>query len=207
MKLPLAIFLATIALPAFAEPGYFRVTGVASDDTLNVRAAPSASSADIGDLPPDAGAIEVLRTDPSGKWGQIIWQESMGWIATRFLAEDDIALVNGTNLPVGLICSGTEPFWSLRLSSDYANYSDLNGAAYAMGLQGARVALGRADFPVQIGHAGTGANSNALIGPAQCSDGMSDRTYPWRIDLLLSADGAGSYQVGCCHLPLDVGFH
>ena len=200
----LALILPTAAS---AQPAYYRVTGVAADDTLNVRAEPRAGSADIGDLPPNATGIEVAGTDPSGKWGQIVWQEGNGWVAMRFLAPDVVQQVAGTALPAGLMCAGTEPFWSIQISAGSANFSDLSGAVYPMALQGARVAEGRADFPVQTGFTGADAAGNALIAPAACSDGMSDRTYPWRIDLLLSAGGGGRYLVGCCSLPLEVGSH
>ena len=192
---------------AIAEPGYFRVTGVAADDTLNVRSAPSARGADIGDLPPNAAAIEIAETDQSGKWGRIVWEEGNGWIAMQFLTPDNVPRITGTTLPAGLMCSGTEPFWSMRLSKDFANYSNLDGTSYAMSIQGARVAEGRPNFPVQIGHAGSGASSNVLIEPASCSDDMSDRSYPWRVDLLLSAESGGRFQTGCCLLPLEVGSH
>ncbi|MCG6904209.1 MAG: hypothetical protein LJE68_16170 [Rhodobacter sp.] len=198
---------AALPVSAFADPGYYRVTGVASDDTLNVRSDPSAGSADLGDLPHDATGIEVSETDASGKWGRIIWEEGNGWIAMRFLAPDAVAQVGGTALPAGLLCSGTEPFWSMQMSNASATYSDTSGAVLAMTLQGARVAEGRQNFPVQTGFAGTDGSANALIAPALCSDGMSDRDYPWRVDLLISAGGTGRYLVGCCNLPLEVGSH
>lgn len=204
----LFLFLA-LALPAasFGQPAYYRVTGVAADDTLNVRAGPHASSADIGDLPPYAAGIEVMGTDASGKWGQIAWQEGNGWVAMRFLVPDTVQKVAGTALPAGLMCAGTEPFWSMQVSEGSATFSDIGGTVFSMTLQGARVAEGRADFPVQTGFSGPDAAANALVSSSACGDGMSDRTYPWRIDLLLSAGSGGRYLVGCCSLPLEVGSH
>ena len=61
--LRLALFASLLAGTALAEPGYFRVTDVASDDTLNVRALPDAHSEDIGDLAHDQTAVEVIDTD------------------------------------------------------------------------------------------------------------------------------------------------
>lgn len=199
-----AIFLPAAA---FAQPSYFRVFGVDTNDTLNVRAKPDARSADIGDLPPDARGIEVIATDPHGAWAKIIWRESEGWIATRFLKPDLVPRVAGTALPAGLMCVGTEPFWSMRFSQDRATYSDSEGGIYPMALQKVRVAEGRADFPVQTGFAGTDAAGDALVAPTACSDGMSERTYPWRIDLLLTTSGRQRYQVGCCTLPLASGLN
>ncbi|MCP3972302.1 MAG: hypothetical protein GY717_18660 [Rhodobacteraceae bacterium] len=208
MKHLVAAFLCLI-LPALAqaEPKTYRVVGVAAGDTLNVREAPAASSADIGDLPPGTGGVEIIGTDPSGKWGLIVWQESNGWVSMRFLAPDPVQRVAGTALSAGLLCGGTEPFWSLRLASGSAAYSNLDGLHFAMSLQGARVADGRDILPVQVGFAGSGASANAIISALNCGDGMSDRVYPWQIHLLLTGGGISRYQVGCCHLPLEIGFH
>ena len=79
----------------------WRVTDSVQKGGLNVRAAPDAGSADIGDLPHDATGVEVHGTDASGQWGQIIWQEGMGWISMRFLAPFQPATVTGTALPAG----------------------------------------------------------------------------------------------------------
>ena len=62
MKFAAAFALICLAAPALSDspPTYWRVTDVAADDTLNVRAGPSATSPDIGDLPPDAGNLILL---------------------------------------------------------------------------------------------------------------------------------------------------
>jgi uncharacterized membrane protein len=125
----------------------------------------------------------------------------------RFLAPDPQPQVGASGLPVGLTCAGTEPFWSLKLAQGSAVYSDLSGAAFALGLQGSRVAEGRPGFPVQLGLAGAEANATALVRPLACSDGMSDRSYPWSVDLILNTASGGRYVTGCCQLPLDAGFH
>lgn len=205
---PIALFLA-LCLPAVAaaQPGYFRVTGVASDDTLNVRAGPSASSADIGDLPHDATGIEVAGTDASGDWGSILWEEGNGWIAMRFLAPDPVPTIAGTALPSGLLCTGTEPFWSLRMTAGSASFSDVAGANFTMSLTGAKVAEGRASFPVQLSHGGAASASVAIVQPATCSDGMSDRSYPYAVAYLINSAAGQRFIAGCCHLPLEVGSH
>lgn len=195
------------ALPAFAAPGYFRVTGVAADDTLNVRAAPDASSADIGDLPHDARGVEVAGTDASGKWGRITWQEGDGWIAMRFLTDDPQPGIADTALPQGLLCAGTEPFWSMRYSAGGGVYSDASGNAHSLGLNAAHTPQARGPFPVVMSHRGASAASMAFVEPMDCSDGMSDRTYPWRVLLLLSDAGGQRLLDGCCQLPLEIGSH
>lgn len=207
MRVPFFVLSLFFATAAAAEPGYYRIVDVAADDTLNVRAAPSASAADIGDLPHNTTRIEVSATDETGKWGQIVWEEGNGWIAMRFLAPEALPKVGGTQLPAGLVCAGTEPFWSVSISEGSATYSDASGAVLALSLAGARVAEGRPRFPVQMGFSGAAAGATTLVRPSLCSDGMSDRSYPWEVDLILTTGDGGRYLHGCCQLPLDFGFH
>lgn len=202
-----SLLSAFIAQFAFAEPGVYKVVGVASDDTLNVRAEPNASSADIGDLAYNAQGVEISGTDTSGNWGSIIWEEGNAWVSMRFLAPDTHPVVAGTRLPTGLTCSGTEPFWTMKLSDSSAIYSSASGLNLALSLQGSRIAMGQSDYPLQLGFGSADAVATLLTRPQSCSDGMSDRVYPWSVDLLLNTSGGGAYLLGCCQLPLDAGSH
>ena len=178
MRLLLAFSAITFAFAAQADPSYHRVTGVAADDALNVRAEPSGSSEDIGDLPYDAKGIEVVRTDDSGDWGRIIWAEANGWIAMRYLEIDPQPLIGTTKLPQGLLCAGTEPFWSLRLPGGGATYAGMAEDALVLTMTGALTPQARGPFPVVLSHGGPTAATMSFIEPMQCSDGMSDRKYP-----------------------------
>ena len=62
------------------------MTGVAANDLLNIRAAPSANAEIIGTLSPRARHIEVVGYDDTGRWAQINTGEISGWAALRFLA-------------------------------------------------------------------------------------------------------------------------
>lgn len=194
-----------LAGPALADPGYFRVTGVAPDDTLNVRAAPSGSSSDIGDLPHDASGVEVIAEQDG--WGRIIWQEGNGWVSMRFMEPDPVATIAGTSLPVGLLCSGTEPFWSLRLSAGHASYSDISGMTLSLALHDARVADGRIGFPLALRFSAEGAGAMSIIRAQSCSDGMSDRSYGYALTQALRAGDQERFLAGCCTLPLEIGAH
>ncbi len=196
----LAPLLALLPSLAAAEPEYYRVTGVAYNDTLNVRAAPDGESADIGDLTYDARAIEVIETDPSGRWARIVYFEGNGWIAMRFLEIDPVPRIGRSDLPAGLQCGGTEPFWDVGFTADEAIFTRMLEPDLRAALQDGGAAIGRAGFPALLTHFGPEGYSYSLIRPQICSDGMSDRDYPWAIDYIL-ADG--TYLEGCCSLPLD----
>jgi uncharacterized membrane protein len=42
----------------------------------------------------------------------------------------------------------------------------------------------------------------ALLRPLACSDGMSDRSYPWTLDFLTQREGAPLLLTGCCRVPI-----
>jgi uncharacterized protein YraI len=110
-RLTLGIAVALLAVPPAARaeadgPDYFRVTGVAADDVLNIRAAPSPRARILGAIPPDGNGIrnrgcrgglsfaEWERASPAAReaadrrrWCRVTWRGMTGWVAGRFLAE------------------------------------------------------------------------------------------------------------------------
>lgn len=204
IRIPL--IAALLALPAVlqAEPSYHRVIGVAANDVLNVRAEPSASSADIGDLAHDARRIEAFEFEPTGNWARIALNERDGWVSTRFLTRDEVPTLGDTTLPQGLICGGTEPFWALGLYGEDARYSHPVDGDTDFAFDSIVTAEGRLGSPALVTLA-TEDNRviEATISGAACSDGMSDRSYGWTITMQLIAPGQRRFLSGCCHLPRD----
>ncbi|QDY71465.1 SH3 domain-containing protein [Qingshengfaniella alkalisoli] len=94
-------------------PALFDITDVASDDELNIRAAPNSRADIIGSLPPDRTDVEVLRLSKDRKWARVGLPEQSGWVAVRYLAPQPVQPDN--MIPVRLRCNGTEPFWSLHI--------------------------------------------------------------------------------------------
>lgn len=106
-------FLACVALlfcgPALANadgPDYFAVTGVETDDVLNLRSKPSASGALIGTIPPDATSVanlgcvggltyaewaEANESERAAaiktRWCRVGYDRTIGWAAGWFLTE------------------------------------------------------------------------------------------------------------------------
>lgn len=204
MRFPALLTCLAVPVGAAADPTYHRVIGVAANDVLNIRSAPDANSMDIGDLAHDARGIEVLGVDPSGQWARIALAERDGWVATRFLATDSVGMIGATGIPSGLVCGGTEPFWSLALGPDGAAYAHPEDGESALSLGTVRVAEGRLGSPALFGLAGAGEQTiDATVHAADCNDGMSDRSYGWAITLRLMAPGQDRFLAGCCHLPRD----
>ena len=177
---------------AFTLPELHDVSGVASDDVLNVRASASASSEKISELAHDATNVEVVDRSPDGKWGLVNVGETSGWVSLRFLALHP----ENPNVPIGrkLSCSGTEPFWSLEIEQGaQARFDGLGLQPDSMTADVLQQARGRIDrFSLTVGLSGM-----AMVRAQQCSDGMSDRAYGLDVDYL-HQDGV--LYSGCCSL-------
>lgn len=175
-------FFASIAqAKAIIPPLLMEITNVPVNDTLNLRAGPSGSSADIGDLN-NGDRVEIL--DIQGNWGMIGRGEGNAWISLRY-ARQVARPVLGSGLPVGLVCTGTEPFWSLGLMQ--LGTLQFNGASQPIlqsGVSRNSTVTYFFSTPEVVG----------ILRGQQCSDGMSDRTYGWQVDIVT---GQGLYS-GCC---------
>jgi hypothetical protein len=197
MRSILTLLALLAAAPAAATqdgwPALHDVTGVASDDVLNIRAEPSAQAPIVGTLAPDATEVEVIRPTEDLTWGLVNTAEGSGWASLTFLARRP-GQWDGA-FPMLARCFGTEPFWSLTLDGDVAFYAEPEREA-----QG--VVAARLGSPARRDRHGLrvampdGRWIDGVISTEACSDGMSDRSYGLAFDAL-GADGVLS---GCCSL-------
>lgn len=210
MRLVAIITAMALALPIMAyaaEPGFYRVTGVAAGDVLNIRPEPGGGGDPLGEFAPGAAPIEVLEVQSAGgsEWGRVLASDANGWVAMKFLEPFEVARIEGTAIPDGLVCMGTEPFWNAKVSAgEGLRFADMDQNETVMPVTKAMNAIGRMHrFAVLASDGKTRAT--AILGTNEsCSDGMSDRDFGWRMDLLLERDGDGEYPQlyeGCCRLP------
>lgn len=133
--------------------------------------------------------------------------DANGWVAMRFLVPETPPGFAGTEVPQGLTCLGTEPFWDLELvAGGRLRFSAVDTEDVSLPLVAATAAVARIHRFALI--AGDGKRrATAVLGRYEtCSDGMSDRDFGWRIDLVLEGvhgDGAVSAYEGCCMVPVD----
>ncbi len=178
-------------------PALYDVTGVAADDVLNIREAPSASTAIIGELAPDQTGVEVVEISGDGKWGLVNSHEQSCWTSLRFLTP-----VAGGAMPdwPHLTCFGTEPFWDVAIAQgariEMRSLQRDEQLTYATGTLNPVFS-----WPyVFTGQDGPG-NITVIAVPAQCNDGMSDREYGMRGIVVYGS--AGEYVLnGCCSLDM-----
>lgn len=196
----LLILILLCAGPVNAEtyPGSFFVTGVANDDTLNIRSAPDASSDIIGTYGPYTLNIEVLRTSPDGKWGLVGLGERNGWTAMRFLEQSDHQDPN--TFPRPLSCFGTEPFWSLNVTVRGDEYQEMGDTRRDIEMIAERTATNGA---MAVFEEGPTLNRTLIVKTGYCSDGMSDREFGWQATLFNDAPDGSTVQTGCCTLDTN----
>ncbi|WP_116086232.1 COG3650 family protein [Tropicimonas sp. IMCC34011] len=192
MRAAAALFMLLVASAASAQgdlPALYDVSGVASDDVLNVRAGPEASAPLVATLAPDETGVEIVRR--SGGWGLVSLPETRGWASLDYLARQP---GQGEGFPMPQRCSGTEPFWSLALGERPVfavpeRETPLHGHVEATAGDAALLEFG-----------GPGAGFDVLLERQECSDGMSDRAYGIRAALIGTMPGADAYLRGCCTL-------
>lgn len=196
----LLLILSLGALSAEELPAQYSVSGVAADDVLNIREAPRAASAKIGELGPYTINVEVLALSEDGRWGRIGMPEGNGWVAMRYLARQ--GLPEGEVIPRPLSCVGTEPFWRIGLLPRGDEFERLGED---------RIDLERGDErPGEDGYqaklsASDGTTYSLVVTRGQCGDGMSDREFGWSGTLYIDRPGGAETLQGCCTLDLRQG--
>ena len=203
----IAVLTALTAGKACAEPPELaRIHGLPAGETLTIRAEPRASANAVGRFADGDGPIEILETVRNGEteWARISHGEGRGWVARRFLQDVELQPIGETSLTVGLICSGTEPFWSIDLSEPGAAFwrDPETGTATRVTIQHGVGAAGRGGWPAALRLTGRSFEGVLVAAPTECSDGMSDRDYPWTALLVDQTEGRPRLFEGCCgHRP------
>ncbi|MGR3435008.1 MAG: hypothetical protein ACU0CO_09000 [Shimia sp.] len=188
---------AASATPSYPLPGLHAVTGVASDDVLNIRAEPRGSADRLGAFAPFADGIEVVRTTRDGTWGRVRvpGSDAMGWASMRYLTPTG---PDGFALPA-LSCGGTEPFWSLDYDPHGRDRYERPGfGATTIALPPATLSANDLGASASFGLSAGGVSFVATFRRQSCSDGMSDLEYGVAVTLLRLAGAEPEVLSGCC---------
>lgn len=97
-------------------------------------------------------------------------------------------------LPTEFRAMGTEPFWSISVTKTQLTLSTPDNQ------EGVTVPVVRQDGAENALFTATiaGQELQLLVTPGACSDGMSDKTYPWTVERTLGEDSVD----GCAEPPL-----
>jgi uncharacterized membrane protein len=184
------------ACSAWAQgyPALHSVTGVAADDVLNVRERPDAGAPILGSLPPDATGVEVISVTDG--WALVNLGDGSGYASLTYLAREEGPEWNMLERP--LTCLGTEPFWSLKVdpAAGTAAFSTPEEPEHDLPILGTWPGAPWAPAAaLQL------PDGLAVLSPAECSDGMSDRSYGIAADLFLNGQDRQRLS-GCCLMVL-----
>jgi len=195
IRLLLVLF---ISLPVVAAaqgfPALYDVTGVASDDVLNVRAGPGAAHPIIGELAHDAVDIEVVARADGADWGLVNVGERSGWTSLAFLARQP---GEWNAVPTTITsCFGTEPFWDitgLNFTLSLQNYGEPVFSAPTSGPM-------PAPWADRLGVTASGRDRHLslVVRGEACNDGMSDQAFGLSATAISEIDGASQMWLGCC---------
>lgn len=188
----LFLFLPVFAL-ADPLPALFNVTGVAANDTLNVRAAPNGKAEKRGELRHNAQNVEVTILNEAGTWGRVNLQETHGWVSMRYMAAQpdnpDYTLAQRMS------CFGTEPFWDAYVvQGQMVKFSRPEDSFETPGAGLIQTSRSRPDRYAL----GFGKSVAMLRKDGNCSDGMSDRLFGLAIDVQTVHGGDTALYSGCC---------
>lgn len=193
------VFAATSAQADMKQfPALYDVTGVASDDVLNVRAGTGASHPIIEALSHNDRDIEIIRLSSNGKWGLIGYPGGNGWASMRYLKRQNGQ--TGSNVPRPLNCGGNEPFWGITFGPNSTEFLEPGQMSQALGTLWQGIPDGMQPVAYGAKLAGAGGEINAVITRSECSDGMSERAYGFEINALLSGTFGNRMLTGCCLL-------
>lgn len=190
-----------LMLPSLAAaqdlPALFNVTGVASDDVLNVRAGPGASNPIIGALAHDQRGVEIVERSANG-WGLTNIGEGAGWVSMRYLAR--AAQDPWWSLAQPMICSGTEPFWDMSIRFDRADLRTMASGDKQFTLDWNMVPFGRPPHVVGFGGRDGPVQLSGVMRLERCNDGMSDREFGLSVDFFAHGGGPLEGYSGCCQV-------
>ncbi len=194
------VFLLLCASPVVADtlPAHFVTRGVAADDTLNIRAKPDASAEIIGEYGPYTLNIEVISTSSDGAWGFVGMGERNGWVAMRYLERSDHQDENA--FPRPMTCLGTEPFWTLNVTTRGDEYHELGFGRRDLEMTQDMGALNGA---MAVFQEGPTLNRTLIVQKGYCGDGMSDREFGCKATLFTEAPDGNYVQSGCCTLDAN----
>lgn len=176
-------------------PASFSVRDVAQEDVLNIRAAPSASAAQVGKIGPFALNVEVIELSSDGTWGKVGIPEGNGWVSMRYLEPTPIDDLH--SVPRPLSCFGTEPFWNIGLYPRGAEFNSPDTGAVPMTVVAEAVAPEGYLLTLEEGPT---LNRTLIVTRQHCSDGMSDRAYGFSAQMFLEAPDGNRALQACCTL-------
>lgn len=198
----------TAAAPATTSMSrVYAVSKVAPDDGLNMRTQPGTGGSVVAVLPANAkGLIGLGQEQKSGNsiWVKVAWAGRQGWVNKYYLREDVDTVDYNPAKPKPVVkpevvmqCGGTEPFWSMSVSEREMKVNIMGGAQFTVPVNMRQQSANSTTIAVVAGARGNASTTAFLEKVEDCSDGMSDKNYPYTVTAVLNGQKVMS---GCCSL-------
>lgn len=180
---------------------------------LNLRANPGTTSSIVAKIPADGRGIVATgeeRKVGNATWAKVYWTDKGGWVNKAYLKPSAAATpakpsantpkppASNTNSGSKVIkCTGTEPFWSITISEENLSVDVMDGLKYTVPVRLRQTSANNTKIAVIAGQDTRNETQVFLQKIEACSDGMSDKRYPFAITALLNKQRVIS---GCCHV-------
>ncbi|HMT92733.1 SH3 domain-containing protein [uncultured Thiothrix sp.] len=205
---PINLSTNTAAAPATTSLSrVYAVSKVAPDDGLNMRTQPGTGGSVVAVLPANAkGLIGLGQEQKSGNsiWVKVAWAGQQGWVNKYYLREDVDTVDYNPAKPKPVVkpevvmqCGGTEPFWSMSVSEREMKVNIMGGAQFTVPVNMRQQSANSTTIAVVAGARGNASTTAFLEKVEDCSDGMSDKNYPYTVTAVLNGQKVMS---GCCSL-------
>jgi uncharacterized membrane protein len=195
-----------VAQPSQAADVTVYAVSSTADGGLNMRSAPGTNSSVIVRIP--ANGTGIVATGEEKKvgntvWAKVYWAGKGGWVSKTYLSSN-------TNLPtsnkpaptkppssggISMKCGGTEPFWDITLTEGQVRVNMLDGPKYSVPVTFRQTSANNQTIAVIAGGSGANETQTFLQKVAECSDGMSDKNYPYAVTAVVNRQKVVS---GCC---------
>lgn len=153
---------------------------------------PNDTSPQIAVLAPNTpvAVLEQLHSD----WLKVSAEGQEGYIhGTGTTPGGGTTTAQGMQL--GLTCAGTEPFWTFQINTDATtSFEDIGSQGNP--ITGTISNIGGTAYPYSF----QAGQISGQLNNQQCSDGMSDITYPFELFLNVTMNGTMQAVQGCCLL-------
>lgn len=178
-----------------------------NEDLLNLRSAPNGNARIVATIPANStGVVGLGKQSQSGQstWVQVKWAGLQGWVNRKYLVVDTNkgnapSTKPATNKDALLRCSGTEPFWSIQINQHSMKIDLLDGTKYSAPVSFRQRSSNNTSIAVVAGTRNNATTTAFMQKVEACSDGMSDKNYPYSITAVLRNQKVVS---GCCALEL-----
>jgi len=177
-------------------PAVFTVTNVQINDRLHVRDQANASANTLHAYEPNTPIVALAYL--SNGWAQVNVRNELGYVNGNFLTRGG-GVQTQSGMQLGLMCRGTEPFWTLAIDEDRTvRFNDLiTGAAPITSLISASQSPLTNTYPYNF----TALPYSGTLDQKICKDGISDKTFGWGISLVRqNQNGDWENLNGCCSL-------